>query len=151
MATVKKKRGQPKKDYKAILPDNWKDVILELCAIGKADVQIRAHFCMMGGKFDHNMWYALKERDEEFLETINKGKVLCEAWWINKAQENIENPKFQTFLWFTNMKNRFSERWKDKTESRNVNMNGHADDALFCDMFFNFHKNGNGKHSQREK
>lgn len=142
----KKKTGRPQTDYKSRLPKDWQDIILNLCALGKSDVQIRAYFCMMGGKFNHDMWYALKERDAEFSETIIKGKVLCESWWIDQGQNNLTNPKFQTFLWFTNMKNRFSDHWKDRTQNTNLNMNGTPDDAAFCDQFFGFNRNGNGKH-----
>lgn len=108
--------GRPKDDLKARLPEGWEDIILDLCAKGKADVQIRAHLCMMGGKFDHHAWYKLKDLDQQFKETLYKGRSLQEAWWINILQDNILNNKLQTFAWFANMKNRFSEHWKDKVD-----------------------------------
>ena len=58
------------------------------------------------------MWYAIQAVNEEFLETLKTGKLLCEAWWQTKGRENIASRTFQTGLWFANMKNRF--HWKDQ-------------------------------------
>lgn len=117
-----KKTGRPSKitDFTKFLPENWQDKILAMRAEGKAEVQIRAAFCMETGKFDHNIWYALKQHNASFLETINKGNALCESWWMNKAQNNIESKTFQTFLWFVNMKNRFPNTWRDKIETEHT-------------------------------
>lgn len=110
----KNKGGRPAKKVEDVLPPNWKEIIRDLSIQGKADAQIRAHFCMMGGQFSDQMWYALQKRDEEFRVTISQCKVLAESWWLDKAQSGLESKGFQTFLWFCNMKNRFG--WKDKTD-----------------------------------
>lgn len=99
------------------LPSDWKDTILEMSAKGCSAVEIRANLCMAGGKFNHVTWDKLKEREQEFLSTIKKGDVLCQAWWEKKARENVTHSKdsvFETGAWFANMKNRFA--WQDKVE-----------------------------------
>jgi len=60
---------------------------------------------------------SLKNNNEEFIETLEKAKLLCEAWWEKKGRENLFHSKsdvFETACWFINMKNRF--KWTDKTE-----------------------------------
>lgn len=106
--------GRPKIDYVSLLPNGWKDSIIQMCAKGYSDVEIRANICMVSGKFNHERWYALEERSLEFSETLKKGRVLCEAWWITQGRNSLENPKFQAGLWYINMKNRFG--WKDKVD-----------------------------------
>ncbi len=110
--------GRPKKQLKDIgLPENWKDIILEESAKGCSDVEIRAHLCMLGGKFSHHTWDTLKDRDAEFTDTLKKGKILCQAWWEKQSRQSLDHSKntvFETGSWFANMKNRFG--WKDKSE-----------------------------------
>jgi hypothetical protein len=110
-----KKRGRPVKLLKDFdLPDNWKDIIFEMSAKGCSEVEIRARFCWDGVKFCHATWDKLKERDLEFLATIQKAKVLCQAWWEKVARVSLHDPDFQTGNWYANMKNRFG--WRDKQE-----------------------------------
>lgn len=110
--------GRPRKTVDDCLPANWKEIILEMCANGKSEVQIRAALCLAGGSFSHNIWYALQERDEEFCETIKNGRDLCQAWWESKSQENVTHGRdivFETGNWSMNMKNRF--KWTDRVEN----------------------------------
>lgn len=100
------------------LPENWKEQILHLCSEGKSEVQIRAHFAKINGTFSIGLWYALKEREKEFLETLKIGKDLCQAWWEDIAQNNIVHEKgliFETGSWSMNMKNRF--KWTDRVDA----------------------------------
>ena len=113
----KKKTGRPLIPHENDLPKGWQEIILKLSSKGYSDVEIRAHLCLLSGKFDHNTWYALKNNNEEFIETLEKAKLLCEAWWEKKGRENLFHSKsdvFETACWFINMKNRF--KWTDKTE-----------------------------------
>lgn len=111
------KPGQPKLKPESVLPDNWENIILEMSNQGCSDVEIRAHLCMLNGKFNHGTWYALKDREIEFFETVEKGKVLSQAWWERKGRENVTHSPsvtFETGLWSINMKNRFG--WRDNPE-----------------------------------
>lgn len=113
----KKIGGRPQVSAVERLPEGWEDIILAQCAEGASDVEIRAHLCLLTGKFDHNAWYTLEARDKDFKETLKKGEVLCKAWWIKQGRTNMKHYKddvFETALWFINMKNRFG--WQDKVE-----------------------------------
>ena len=114
MANTTKKHpgGRPRKTIQNCLPENWKDIILEMSAKGCSHVEIRAHLCLMGGKFSHETWYALKDREQEFSDTIKIAGVLCQAWWERMGRNNITAQYFQTGLWYANMKNRFG--WRDQ-------------------------------------
>lgn len=115
---VKKKRGRPPKTLSTSgLPENWKEIVIQKSLEGCSDAEIRRDICLLMGPNVKNitmLWYALKAREPEFLEAINMGKTFCEAWWLQKAREGVNNQYFQSFLWFCNMKNRFG--WVDKTE-----------------------------------
>lgn len=107
-----KRRGRPQITIENGFPVGWQEIILKLSAKGFSEVEMRAHLCMMGGTFNHNTWTALKERSEEFSETIQKAKCLSEAWWINKARSSLKSKTFQTGCWYACMKNMF--KWRDK-------------------------------------
>lgn len=109
------KTGRPRKTLKDFnLPDNWKQVIYEMSAKGCSEVEIRAYFLMCGGEFSQKTWDKLKEREGEFLLTIQQAKILCQAWWEKVSRENLFKSTFQTGSWYANMKNRFG--WRDKQE-----------------------------------
>ena len=106
--------GRPQITTQNGFPFGWQEIILQLASKGCSEVEMRAHLCMMGGTFNHNTWIALKNRDEEFSETIQKAKVLSEAWWINKARTSLKSKTFQTGCWYACMKNMF--KWRDKPQ-----------------------------------
>lgn len=106
-----KKTGRPQKTLKD-LPKNWKEIVIELSAQGKAECQIRAALCGI----NISLWYALEKREKEFAETLKKAKYLCKAWWIDQGQQGLTTVGFQTGLWSMNMKNRFG--WSDKQDYR---------------------------------
>lgn len=122
-SAVKKHPGGRPPVTLANLPENWKDIVIVLSAQGYSDEEIRAELSLIkSGKgkrakvvgFNHVIWYALKEREAQFAETIKIGHMLCYAWWKAQARKNINNSFFNAALWFMNMKNRFA--WKDKVD-----------------------------------
>jgi hypothetical protein len=108
------KPGRPPKKLEDCLPKNWRDIILDMSAEGLSDVEIRAQLCLAGGKFNYDTWYALKDREKEFAETLQIGKLLCQAWWEKQSRISLSDQNFQTGNWYANMKNRFG--WRDKTD-----------------------------------
>lgn len=101
----------------ADLPENWKELMVEMAAQGYSEVEMRRELCLSAGKEAKNilrLWYRLKEKDAEFRETINICKPLIEAWWVEAGRTSINRQFFQHQMWLINMKNRFG--WKDKTD-----------------------------------
>lgn len=50
----------------------------------------------------------------EVSGAIKIGTAFSEGWWMKQGRNNIGNIKFNTALWFINMKNRFG--WRDKQD-----------------------------------
>ena len=59
-------------------------------------------------------FYRWKRENEEFSESVARGKLLSQAWWEKTGRVNLENTKFNYRGWYMNMKNRF--QWTDKTD-----------------------------------
>jgi len=115
-----KKTGRPTKKLEDCLPENWKDIVLLLSADGASDCEIRSAFCVQRDKkghaikFNSQLWSRLEERENEFRQTLQKGEVLCKAWWMERGRKNVGNSFFNSSVFFMNMKNRFG--WRDRTE-----------------------------------
>ena len=116
-----KKLGRPQKKTpkEAGLPENWKDIIILASIDGETEVEIRARLMRCMGddvKSITNIWYALKERESEFQETVKKSKILCEAWWIKRMKDSHGTAHFHVGAWIFAMKNLFRNNWKDRVE-----------------------------------
>lgn len=110
------KGGRPKIGLD-ILWDGWQEEIIALYSIGASDVEIRALICNKTEKeikASYNLWDRWIEEEEEFCETIKKGRMISHAWWEQNGRENLKESKFNPTLWYMNMKNRFG--WRDKQE-----------------------------------
>ena len=90
----------------------------EMCAIleammreGASHIEVMAKLEINNETF--NKWI---EEHDEFSESLERGEVLCQAWWEKLGRENITNPKFKHQFWFMNMKNRFY--WSDKPKTK---------------------------------
>lgn len=110
------KAGRPKEDLSS-LPNGWYDIILNEYNEGASDVEVKAIIFNWRGSFSNDLWDRWIEEEEEFSETIKKGRILSEAWWSKKGRKNLENKDFNFTGWYMNMKNRFG--WADKTQQEN--------------------------------
>ena len=109
----KNKGGRPQKDLSE-LPDNWYNQILDLYKDGASDVEIKAMIHDWLGTFSNSLWNRWMEEEDEFSQTIKKGKMLSEAWWSRNGRVNLKTREFNYTGWYMNMKNRFG--WSDKQE-----------------------------------
>lgn len=108
------KVGRPKEDLSS-LPENWHEEVLELYSEGAADVEIKALIYQWRNNFSNNLWDRWMEEEQEFWETIKKGRMLSESWWNKSGRKNLKEKDFSYTGWYMNMKNRFG--WRDKQET----------------------------------
>ena len=108
--------GRPAKTLKD-LPSNWKNIIMTGSLQGKTEAEIRRDIVIAKGKGPENitmLWYALKNREQEFLETLNMCQGLRRAWWEEQGRKCLKRRFWQGHTWFSIMKNCFG--YQDKTE-----------------------------------
>lgn len=110
MSEEKREKGRPQMTVDS-LPSDWKDRIINLSKEGASIVELAVELDIC-----RNSFYALSERDEDFMNTVKKCKQLCEAWWVRKGRTNLGNKEFSYTGWYMNMKNRFN--WADKQETK---------------------------------
>ena len=116
----KGKGGRPKQKFKPWT--NWQNDILSKYREGGSDVEIRAMLIenLNRKAFSFDLWDRWLAEEDEFSETIKMGRMLSEAWWVEKGRTGLESDSKQETKkmnytgWYMNMKNRFG--WKDKQE-----------------------------------
>lgn len=104
------KTGAPKKTP-GQLPADWREAVLELYHQGGSDKEVKALILIWMGRFSNDLWDRWLKEEEDFSETIKRGRILSEAWWEFKGRSNLNNKEFNATLWYMNMKNRFG--WAD--------------------------------------
>ena len=107
--------SRPKKTLED-LPENWKDMMIEIAKNGGSDVKLRVAL----GCISDDLWYRFIAEEPEFSRTVKKCKLLCQQWWENVGQEGMfmggkDNP-FNATVYTFNMKNRFN--WADRVENK---------------------------------
>jgi len=98
--------GRPTK-YK----EEYCDRVPELMKDGMAMVEVAAKLDVCVDTL--NEW---RKVHEVFSLAVKKGIELSEAWWVRQGRIALRDSKFNSTLWYMNMKNRFN--WADKTELR---------------------------------
>lgn len=105
-----KDKVEDEKDF----PDNWQSIITDLYSVGGSDVEVKSLICSWRGSISNDLWDRWIKEEPEFSETIKKGKLLSEAWWVKIGREKLSDNRFNYTGWYMQMKNRFG--WRDRTE-----------------------------------
>lgn len=95
-------------------PNGWQSAIIEQYREGASDVEIYA--CFLG--ICHETFTRIIKEDDEFSETIKKGRQLSEAWWVKNGRTNLKDKEFNYTGWYMQMKNRFG--WADRQDIANT-------------------------------
>lgn len=95
---------------------NWYEIVLESYENGGSDVEAMALIYKMRGSFSESLFYRWLKDEEEFSQTIQTGRMLANAWWVQNGRTNLSTKYFNYQGWFMQMKNRFG--WVDKTEQK---------------------------------
>ena len=76
---------------------------------------------------------------QEFSDSVKKGVSLSEAWWEKEGHLALRDDKFNSTLWYMNMKNRFN--WADKKEIKSdTTIKGYvSDDPMLEEDWENEH------------
>lgn len=109
MAT-KKKTGRPSKYESSMC-----DTVIKMMREGASKTEVCAE---IGISWDTLARW--QTDNAEFSEAIKTGELLSAAWWERMGRTNLfdaDGVKFNSTLWYMNMKNRFG--WADKQETKN--------------------------------
>lgn len=117
--TPRNKVGRPRKTMKmlverGIIPENWKEEILQMGREGKSLVYIVNYL-----NVNWDTFYRIQERDKEFLETVNKFQELSEQWWMEIARQEWirgNSKSINSNHWSLIMRNMFKDRWSERKE-----------------------------------
>lgn len=122
MATARKNnRG-------GVLVPDWKQKALAAYKDGASDAEVIGLMQITRSKFDD-----LCRTDPDFADLVEFGRDLSKAFWYSMGRINLENNRFNTSLWYANMKNRFG--WSDKvTNEERKAVEEKSDDELLAEL-----------------
>lgn len=92
---------------------------------GASDTEVTATL-----KIPYREFLNYLDSDPEFQTIVEHGRDLAKAFWYKIGRENVKNNKFNTTLWYANMKNRYN--WSDKvtTDDKTRPVKELSDDEL---------------------
>lgn len=101
--------------------------VVEIMAGGASIVEVAAEL-RIGRR---TLYHWIDEKDEanykpEFADAIDEGVELCQAWWEKTGRTGLFLEKFNATVWIYNMKNRFKDDWRDKSEHEHTGKDGGA-------------------------
>jgi hypothetical protein len=100
------------------LDPNWEAIMTLLYQEGASDVEVRVALAIPPSRaLSHETWSRLQDAYPEFLEAVNSGRALSEAWWMMQARQNVvsyDGVKFNNTLWIVNMRHRFGFKGADR-------------------------------------
>ena len=89
---------------------DWIEQAMDVYREGGSDVEV----CKVI-KTTLKKYREMVEVNPKFKELVEYGRLMSEAWWMERARMNLNNKQFNTSLWYAVMKNRYG--WTDKTEN----------------------------------
>lgn len=97
----------------AVLKTGWEETILEMMKNGKSKQEVKAVLDISNDL--HARWML---EEPHYSETIKRGDELCQAWWEAHARKSAvgDNKDANPTMMIFNLKNRFPDDWRDKTE-----------------------------------
>ena len=93
--------------------------VLELGKAGKSLPQMAAFFDVDRTTLDY--WEA---NIPDFSHALNRAKVHAQAWWEEKAADNLNADKFNGLVWKTTMQARFREDYTERRVQENTGKDG---------------------------
>ena len=100
--------GRPSK-YKPEMCDR----VIELGREGMSKVEIAAEL-----DIHYSTFIAWQEEKPEFSASVKQAEKFSQAWWERKGREaTFDSQGFNATSYIFNMKNRFSDDWRDKVET----------------------------------
>lgn len=100
----------------ALDSENWVTQMIALYTEGRHDTEVRRELGITKRQWDSYM-----TRSREFVELVEWGRELAEAWHYEQSRVNLQNKEFNTTLYKTRMSNIYG--WADKVDNRNANAN----------------------------
>ena len=94
-----------------LIPE-WEEIALNCYSQGMSDVEVRRHLARPNYKILGNSTWTRLMENPRFAETIKRGRLISAAWWEEQGRKGLLNQRFNSALWYMNMKNRFG--WRDK-------------------------------------
>lgn len=117
--------GRPKKtfeDAKKKMPKDWEEQIISLYSQGGSDVEVRGLLIDWLGSASFDLWERWLNEEPEFSQTIKRGRIKSQVWWESLGRTQLvqeagkeATTRFDTTLWYMNMKNRF--KWTDRQDN----------------------------------
>lgn len=107
---------------------NYKEAVLEEYDNGASDAEVIRTLQVTRSQFE-----SMLRTDHEFQQVVEYGRDLSKAFWYRCGRENLANNKFNTALWYANMKNRFG--WSDRiTNEERTPVSEKSEDELLAEL-----------------
>ena len=121
---MNKKVSERKKGRPSLYKPEYCQMIIDYMSRGHAIVEFAAHINVC-----RDTIHEWSKSHPDFFDALRKAKAKCEAWWVNKSMENLDNPRFKDAMWKFHMAARF--RWSDKQE---LELSTKKDEKLVIDL-----------------
>jgi hypothetical protein len=98
---------------------NWAQTMIELYREGRSDVEVRRELGVTKKQWDRYL------QNQAFMEMVEWGRELAEAWWTEQSRINLQNKDFNTTLFKARMAKFYD--WHEKVENKSTNNGVEAD------------------------